>query len=56
MTIAVGGETDEADSYIAPTVLVDVKGDDKIMVHEVRTDGGGGRREGGGCTLGICCS
>ena len=45
MTIAVGGETDEADNYIAPTVLVDVKGDDKIMVHEVRTEGGGG--EGG---------
>jgi aldehyde dehydrogenase (NAD+)/aldehyde dehydrogenase (NAD(P)+) len=30
-TIVCGGETDEATRYIAPTVIVDVSPDDKLM-------------------------
>ncbi|CAH1183793.1 unnamed protein product [Phaedon cochleariae] len=33
--VAVGGETDAGDRYIAPTVLTDVKGDDVIMREEI---------------------
>jgi aldehyde dehydrogenase (NAD+) len=31
-TIVVGGETDESQRYIAPTIVKDVKGDDSLMV------------------------
>ncbi|KAM9331702.1 aldehyde dehydrogenase family 3 member A2-like [Pholidichthys leucotaenia] len=34
-TIAVGGENDESDCYIAPTVLRDVKPDAKVMQEEI---------------------
>lgn len=34
-TIAVGGENDESDCYIAPTILKDVKPDAKVMQEEI---------------------
>uniref|UniRef100_A0A8C6U6U1 Aldehyde dehydrogenase 3 family, member B1 n=1 Tax=Neogobius melanostomus TaxID=47308 RepID=A0A8C6U6U1_9GOBI len=34
-TVVLGGESDEADKYIAPTVLVDVPEDDALMQEEI---------------------
>ncbi|KAF9009920.1 NAD-aldehyde dehydrogenase [Cyathus striatus] len=34
-TVAIGGETDEATKYIAPTIVKDVKGDDSLMTEEI---------------------
>ncbi|KAJ7024307.1 NAD-aldehyde dehydrogenase [Mycena alexandri] len=34
-TLVVGGETDEAQKYIAPTIVKDVKGDDSLMSEEI---------------------
>ncbi|XP_033102205.1 aldehyde dehydrogenase family 3 member A2-like isoform X2 [Anneissia japonica] len=34
-TVEMGGETDETEKYIAPTMLVDVKPDDPVMQEEV---------------------
>ena len=34
-TVAIGGETDSADLFISPTILVDVKGTDPIMQEEI---------------------
>ncbi|KAF8638214.1 hypothetical protein AX16_010560 [Volvariella volvacea WC 439] len=33
--VAIGGETNEKDKYIAPTVVKDVKGDDSLMTEEI---------------------
>ena len=33
----IGGQTDESDNYIAPTIMVDVKPTDPIMQDEVCT-------------------
>lgn len=35
VNVAVGGKTDEDDKYIEPTVVIDVKGDEPCMQHEV---------------------
>ena len=36
-TCAIGGETDESENYIAPTVITGVKPTDPLMENEVRT-------------------
>ncbi|KAF6732792.1 Aldehyde dehydrogenase family 3 member B1 [Oryzias melastigma] len=33
--VVVGGEADQEDKYIAPTVVVDLQGDDALMAHEI---------------------
>jgi len=33
--ISIGGETDQSQKYISPTVMVDVLADDKIMQEEI---------------------
>ena len=35
MNVVVGGQTDESDNYIAPTIMVDVRPTDAIMQEEV---------------------
>ena len=36
VNVVIGGQTDESDNYIAPTIMVDVKPTDPIMQDEVR--------------------
>ena len=40
MNVVIGGQTDESDLYIAPTIMVDVRPTDPIMQEEVGGDGG----------------